>query len=190
MNAAKIREGFEYAISEVPRKGVTEDKLHTIGGTLRARVIAKGIERWAPNAKDSWGDPDGALRADGIKVEYLDRYTGQVYMNEVSNDSVTGLLKSRDFLMLWSEYQERRDRDDAEIQRKADEREALRVATQEKVQQSLARLGDIEGLELDLDFWLTGREDHYDGFRFTPAGMSKVLDHVSFMVYKILSEQE
>jgi hypothetical protein len=185
MNAAKIREGFEYAVNDTPRKGISEERLHTLYAS-RVRVIEKGVERWAPSAKDSWGDPDGNYKRDGIRVVLIDRQTG-------AEMNTTQLLKSRDFLMPWPEYQQRNYEDEAAAKAKADAREALRVVTQAKVQDSLTKLRDIEGLVhggVNADWWLTGPEDNHDGFRFSVDGMAKVLDHISIQVYKILSEQE
>lgn len=188
MLASKIKEGCEYAVDDTPRKKVSEDRLHTRSAN-RVRVLEKGVERWADSAKDSWGDPDGNYRNDGIRV---------IRMSSVDGMPTTEhIYKPRDFLMPWGEYTDRREHDRIERERREAEREARNRAYVAKMEAAERRLKEIPGLifidryvgrsEGD-NIWHV-RESGHD-FELSPDGVHFVLDRISEIVYEILAEQD
>lgn len=185
MNAAKIREGLEYAFSEHPRKRVKEEDLHKVEGIRRVRVDKKGLERWAPTAKDNWGDPDGAYKSDGIRIIYLDKYTGDPIILSDGMTPYTEVVKPRDILLPYVEYLDRVESDQRERERRQAEREERERIFQEKVDSAIGKLREIPALEEDADWWETSGT-----FRFTPNGVTKLVGYIGEMVYQILSEQE
>lgn len=184
MNAAQIKEGIEYAVNEAPRKGVNPEKLHKIPA-WRVRVEKKGVERWAEKASGGFG----GYRVDGIRCI--------LFNSDGSERGYSGVYKPRDFLMPWSEYQERVD-----FQKEEEEahemNHAITVDRLQKAQRNtVARLlADYPSL-----IWLEGyrqstpqdpwhiRKDGYN-FELTPEGLDLLLDSIATKVYEVLSRND
>jgi hypothetical protein len=184
MNAAKIREGQEYALSAVARKGIPEERLHTLDAR-RVRVDAKGLQRFAPSAKDTWGTPDGAWKNDAVRVILLDYYSGAA-MTDAEGNPLTRTFKPRDFLLPWHTFLARRNADDREAERKEKERQERARIIKEEFDAALSKLRDVEGLEEDIHY--TVNEPSH--IKLYPSGINIILGSVSEQVYKLLSEQQ
>lgn len=201
MIGSKIKEHIEYAICVDARKGVKDEDLHKLGSVSRVKVLSKGHSRFAPTAKDAYsGEITGEYKNDGIQVVNLERYNGKPIL-DVYGAEATRVLKARDFLMPWTEYQCKRDTDDeAQRLREAEAAERQRIA-EEKHENALNRLislgispeaydrGHLLYVERDGKKLYVGESSGVDSTHLTDDGLDFIVGRISERVYELLSEQ-
>lgn len=198
MIASKIKEGVHYAVRSDPRKGVEDDRLHTLTA-FRVIVQAKNCQRFAENATDQWGCPNGAYRMDGIRALRVVDATGE-------RDSVNfgeNVWKARDFLMPWSEYEARRKADADAEKAKRDAERALHLEWENKrieMRRRLNEFGLLDGysyvrpVEPDseqrdfVEYDNTGADTIMYGI--SHKGLEKLLSSIADKVYEIASAME
>lgn len=161
MNGKLIRVGKSYAVHQDPHKGV-EDKstLYAVEATVKDKNVARVIE-------DEWGAEK--IKKDGILATLP------------SGSDV--VLKGRDFLMPWSEYEakreERKKKQEAEEVERA-ERVAAREARWQEVFANLSSFGLTED-----DY----NDTSYD-IRFNLDQMEKFLLGVSHRQYELVRDAD
>lgn len=181
MQATHIREGIFYAVSTKPRKGIKPEALHRVESIRCAKVLDKGRERYAQFAKDTWGDPDGEFKNDGIAVTY----------NAEDPDAKVAILKPRDVLMPWNVYEQRVEQDAVEAAART--AEATRIeAEQEALIESLRERLNALGLT-EYVSWNQTNDYEISSFqrvRMNVPSMHRLLDSISTQVYELLSSAE
>lgn len=188
MQATHIREGIRYAVSTQPRKGVSPENLHLVGGIRNYLVLAKGVQRFAAHAKDAWGDPDGEYKDDGIKVTLE---SDLKVLSGNPDDLTTKIVKPRDVLMTWKEYEQRVEQDTVEAAQKAAEQERInaeREALMSSLRERMAVMGLIEHPD-----WQKTKDYSIDNFHRVTMDvptMHRLLDTISHQVYELLSSAE
>lgn len=180
MQQAHIREGQWYAVSSSPRKGVKPENLHKTAAR-KYYVVAKGASRYAAHAKDDIGERNGGFKDDGILVKATD---------DPENDR-TLVLKPRDFLMPWREYEQRVEQDAAEAAERLRAKEEAAQARQEAADaltERLVGMGLVSGDEYGdtKDFYIIGNR----AVQMSLASMNQLLDSISDRVYELLASAE